>query len=122
MPSARSRLGTRGEDIAAGHLQTLGLRVIERNVRTRYGEVDIVAEDGGTLVFVEVKTRRSAAFGTPEESITPRKRRRLAQLGEQYVQERGLVEQAWRVDVVAITLDGSGPDVRHYRGIDIGEG
>ncbi len=119
MPSARSRLGTRGEDIAAAHLQAQGLRVVERNVRTRYGEVDIVAEDGDTLAFVEVRTRRSASFGTPEESITLRKRRRLAQLGEQYVHERGLVDQAWRVDVVAITLGGSAPDVRYYRGIDI---
>lgn len=119
MPSERSRLGTRGEDMAAAHLEVLGYTIVERNVRTRYGEMDIVARDGETMVFVEVRTRRSASFGTPEESITPRKRQRLAQLALAYVQERELGEQAWRIDVVAIALGGTEPEVRHYRGIDI---
>ena len=119
MPSERSRLGARGEDMAAAHLQGLGYRIVERNVRTRYGEMDIVARDGETIVFVEVRTRRSTSFGTPEESVTPRKRRRLARLALSYIQERELGENAWRVDVIAIALGGANPDLRHHRGIDV---
>ena len=119
MPSERSRLGARGEDMAAAHLQGLGYRIVERNVRTRYGEMDIVARDGETIVFVEVRTRRSTSFGTPEESVTPRKRRRLARLALSYIQERELGENAWRVDVIAIALGGASPDLRHHRGIDV---
>ena len=75
MPSARSRLGAQGERIAAAHLETCGLVVSERNYRTRYGEIDLIARDGEQIVFTEVRTRRSTAYGTPEESLTPRSRR-----------------------------------------------
>ena len=119
MPSARSRLGARGEDIATAYLEAQGLRIVARNVRTRYGELDIVAADGATLAFVEVRTRRGTSFGTPEESLTPRKRQRLAELASAYVQEHELAERDWRIDVVAIRFDGGAADIRHYRGIDV---
>ena len=109
MPSERSKLGTQGERIAAAHLESLGLVVEDRNYRTRFGEVDLIARDGEERVFVEVRTKRSTAFGTPEESLTPRKQARLIQAAEEYLAERGLAGASWRVDLVAITLQPDGP-------------
>ncbi len=119
MPSPRARLGARGEDIAAAYLEANGLRVRDRNYRTRYGEVDIVAEEGNESVFVEVRTRRSGVMGTPEESVTPRKRRRLATVALQYLQEHGLEDRPWRVDVIAITMDRNTPTINHLRAVDV---
>ncbi len=109
MPSGRSKLGTQGERIAAAHLESLGLVVEDRNYRTRFGEVDLIARDGEERVFVEVRTKRSTAFGTPEESLTPRKQARLIHAAEEYLAERGLAGASWRVDLVAITLQPDGP-------------
>ena len=109
MPSGRSKLGTQGERIAASHLESLGLVVEDRNYRTRFGEVDLIARDGEERVFVEVRTKRSTAFGTPEESLTPRKQARLIHAAEEYLAERGLAGASWRVDLVAITLQPDGP-------------
>ena len=109
MPSGRSKLGTQGERIAAAHLESLGLVVEDRNYRTRFGEVDLIARDGEERVFVEVRTKRSTAFGTPEESLTPRKQARLIHAAEEYLAERGLAWASWRVDLVAITLQPDGP-------------
>ena len=109
MPSGRSKLGTQGERIAAAHLESLGLVVEGRNYRTRFGEIDLVARDGEATVFVEVRTKRSAAYGTPEESVTPRKQARLVKAAQEYLQEHGLAGSSWRVDLVAITLQPDGP-------------
>ena len=115
MPSARSRLGAQGERIAAAHLETCGLVVSERNYRTRYGEIDLIARDGEQIVFTEVRTRRSAAYGTPEESLTPRKQARLVKAALEYIEERSLHATSWRIDLVAITLNPDGPaDIRRY--------
>ncbi|MCH8199591.1 MAG: YraN family protein [Chloroflexi bacterium] len=117
MPSARSNLGTRGEALAADYLERLGMCIAARNYRSRYGEVDLVAHDGDTLVFVEVKTRRTNSYGTPEESITPRKLDRLAKTAARYLQEHGLEQRPWRVDLVAIKLGKDGPTINHVRSI-----
>ena len=109
MPSGRSRLGTQGERIAAAHLASLGLVLETRNYRTRFGEIDLIARDGEETVFVEVRTKRSTAYGTPEESLTPRKQARLIHAAEEYLAERGLAGASWRVDLVAITLQPDGP-------------
>ena len=118
MPTARSRLGARGEEIAAAHLTAQGLAIAARNYRTRHGEIDLVARDGEMVVFVEVKTRRGAAYGTPEESVTARKRGRLARTAMAYLQEHGLEGRPWRLDVIAITLSQNGPaTINHVRSI-----
>jgi putative endonuclease len=85
------------------------LRIIDRNYRSRYGEIDLIAEEGETLVFVEVKARRGTAYGTPEESVTARKRDRLVLTAQTYLAERGLEQRDWRIDVVGISLQADGP-------------
>lgn len=117
MTRERNVLGQFGEQYACEHLARAGYRILERNVRLRGGEIDIVAQNRGTLVLVEVRTRRSRRLGTPEESITKAKARRLADLGETYVQERNLGETTWRIDVVAIDVSAQGEVTRlaHYK-------
>lgn len=108
MRGTRQALGQRGEDLAVCYLQQLGYVLLERNYRSPEGEVDIVARDQERLAFVEVRTRRGAAFGTPEESVTPQKQMRLATVARQYLQENGYADVEWGIDVVAVefTTDG----------------
>ncbi len=111
----RAALGKLGEDLAAEHLRKAGYQVLERNVRTRYGEIDLVARDGDCVVFVEVRTMASDMM-TPEESVTLRKQRQVASLGFRYLQEHGMTDADWRADVVAIEMGPAGKPVRfeHY--------
>ena len=104
----RSEVGALGESIAAAHLEGQGYTIRERNFRTREGEIDIIADKDGVLVFVEVKARRSRACGTPEESITPRKKERLIALADAYMEGRDGLPEAWRIDVVALELGRDG--------------
>ncbi|GAB4539687.1 MAG: YraN family protein [Anaerolineae bacterium] len=104
----RHKLGQRGESIAAACLERRGYRILERNWRCAAGELDIVARDGETLAFIEVRTRRGERFGSPEESLTPSKQSRLIELARTYLHQEGLTDQDWRIDVVAVELDGRG--------------
>ncbi len=105
--AGRHAIGAQGEAMAADHLVRAGYTILHRNLRTRYGEMDIVAQDGACLVFVEVRTRRSRTM-TPEESVTAAKGRRLAGLGLRYLQDHGLEGAEWRIDVIAIEQDEQG--------------
>jgi putative endonuclease len=113
----RARVGAAGEALAERTLTARGYDVLARNWHCRYGELDLIAEDGGELVFVEVKTRRSSVLGTPEEALTPSKRRRLLAAAQQYLMEHEIAERPYRFDVVAIALDGRGStgEVRVYQ-------
>jgi putative endonuclease len=102
----RIALGTRGERIAERHLKRKGYRILERNFRG--AEIDLVAMDGETLVFVEVKTRRTAVAGTPQEAVNSHKQRHLRRAGEMYARRHRAEGRAIRFDVVAILEDGSG--------------
>lgn len=104
----RRKLGQRGEQLAVAHLERQGYVILERNWRCPAGELDIVAREGETLAFVEVRTRRGERFGSPEESLTPAKQSRLIELAQTYVQEKGLTDPSWRIDVVAVELDERG--------------
>ena len=104
----RRRLGQWGEELAATQLEAQSYTIVERNWRCSIGEIDIIARDGDVLVFAEVKTRQSRSFGTPEESITFRKRRRLIDLGVQYCADHELDDVEWRIDIVAIEVDKDG--------------
>ncbi len=106
---ARKNLGDSGERVAALLLQQRGYRILARNYRTRRGEMDIIAEDAQGLAFVEVRTRRGRAFGSPEESLTLRKRRRLIAVAQEFVATHPrYADCAWRIDLVAIELDRAG--------------
>ena len=107
MTGRRQRLGQVGERLAAEALTARGCAIVARNWRCPAGEIDLVAQDGDTLVVVEVRTRRGEAYGTPEESVTPAKQAKLVELGQTYVQEQGW-EGPWRIDVVAVQFSRSG--------------
>lgn len=107
--SRRQSLGKRGETLAADYLRRLGYTVVETNYRCQWGEVDIVAQEGDTLVFVEVRTRRGASFGAPQESLTPRKRQRLISTAETYLQAHPDAPADWRIDLISLTPHSSGP-------------
>ncbi len=101
----KSKVGSIGEQAAASYLLSKHFRILERNFKARYGEIDIVARDGNTLVFVEVKTRCTASFGSPELSVTPGKLRDVIQTAQYYVLLHPERNPDMRIDVVAIMLD-----------------
>ena len=108
MATPRGRLGRWGESHARRYLERKGYTVWATNYRCRWGEVDIVAHHGEEIVFVEVRTRRGTAFGTPEESVTAAKSRRLAATAQHYLESNGLEQSQWRIDLISIQLDLAG--------------
>ena len=100
-------VGAWGEDQALVLLESHGMVCMERNFRVVVGEVDLIMDDSGILVFVEVKTRRSLNFGDPEEGITPAKMNRVHQASLEYIELNKLFDREWRIDVVAIEFDVS---------------
>lgn len=116
MTAERKKLGERGEDAAVAFLERGGMTIVERNWRCKAGEIDIVALDGDTLVMCEVKTRRTAAKGTPEEAVTPSKQRRYAKLTAAYVQAAGIEPVEVRFDVITLLVIAEDRALlRHYR-------
>lgn len=115
MADRRHELGKAGEDMAADFLAGKGLKILERRVRCRHGEIDLIARDGREWVFVEVKTRSSARMGTAAEAVTRRKAGRIAKAVVEYVSRNGLGREPIRCDLVAIdrTADG-GFAITHY--------
>lgn len=106
----RRTLGATGEAVAALHLERLGHTVLTRNHRTRFGELDLVTQDGGTLVFVEVKTRRQSRSGSPWDALHERKRAQVRRMAAAYlseVQDRPRARQI-RFDAIGIVVDGQG--------------
>jgi putative endonuclease len=101
------KLGIHGERVAEKHLVDLGYRILERNWRWQKGELDLVADQNGEIVFVEVKARRSQVYGSPEESITRSKRGKLIQTAYAYLSSTDREDALWRIDVVAMDM---GPD------------
>jgi len=109
-------LGERGERAAARYLKRRGYKLIARGHRLFPGEIDLVAIDRGTLVFVEVKTRRSADAGHPAEAVTADKQRRLTRLAVTFLKRHGLLEHPARFDVLAITWPhGRRPTIEHFQ-------
>jgi putative endonuclease len=111
MPPRASRrsLGDFGEAAAAAHLTRQGYTLLARQWRCAQGEIDLVAQQQAQLVFVEVRTRRAAGYGSPEESITPAKQARLVALAYSYLAAHELdTESDWRIDVIAVEVDRAG--------------
>ena len=116
MPSARDDLGRRGEDEAARYLASLGYRIVGRRERVLRGDIDIVALDGRTVVFVEVRSRSDTAHGHPAETVGFVKQRRIADLANAYIRRHRLEDCSVRIDVVAVTFAAGGkPVVEHYQ-------
>ena len=114
MSRARQFVGTLGEQAACSALEAKGYRVLHRNYRVRGGELDVVCERDGTLVFCEVKTRTSAVFGIGEEAVTFAKQRRLRRLALEYMQREGVRARGMRFDVIAVDVsDGVVSELRH---------
>jgi len=101
--------------MACAELERLGYTIIERRFRTRFGEIDVVADDGGTVVFVEVKAKTDAQFGHPAEAVTKPKQRRLVSMAEQYVALHHLDNRPCRFDVVGIDLSAMPSTVTVYK-------
>lgn len=109
----RRELGQQGEEIAARHLQKKGYRIIARNFRTRYGELDIICLKNGILVFVEVKTRRSEIFGAAEEALTPKKIEHIRKVALQYLADNQSKHKEIRFDVITILMINNEPRLNH---------
>ena len=115
MTLRRQRLGRSGEERAVEELERRGYAILARRYRTRHGEIDIIARDGETTVFVEVKARVAAEFGSAAEAVTPAKQRRLARMAFDYATRHGLLNRPCRFDVVAIdSAGGPGETVTLY--------
>ena len=115
MSRARIALGKTGEDLACRELARRGYAILARRYRLRGGELDIVARDGRTLVFVEVKARQDQAFGRAAEAVGIIKQRRLARLAQQYVARHRLVDRPCRFDVVSIDLESGRPAIEVFQ-------
>jgi putative endonuclease len=104
----KQALGQWGEEAAADYLIQHGMVVIDRNIRTPYGEIDLLARQGEDLIFVEVKTRTTQSYGPPETAITSGKRRHMIDSASHYIQEHPEYGTSWRLDVAAVTKNLAG--------------
>jgi putative endonuclease len=120
MSNSRQSLGQWGESKAAEYLQTKGYQVLACNVVTPYGEIDLLATHLEELVFVEVKTRRSRAYGNPETSITPKKMQHMIDSALAYLQEHPEYTGDWRIDVIAIQkLPNDQVEITHFENVSL---
>jgi putative endonuclease len=111
MDKSRFNKGQTGEDTAVDFLTGSGIKILDRNYRCPPGEIDIIAKDGQSIIFVEVRTRQAKGLGTPEESITFRKRMRLVRAAQWYLKQRKLYNFTARFDVVTIRWNGENPEI-----------
>lgn len=115
MTEWRQRVGKDGEAIACAELEKLGYAIVERRYRTRFGEIDIVAHDQGTVVFVEVKTKTNGNYGDPIEEVTPQKVRQIVSMGEAYATFCCPPNTPCRFDVIAVDLSVLPPNITLYK-------
>ncbi|MBT3239345.1 MAG: YraN family protein [Chloroflexi bacterium] len=119
MSNHKQALGKWGEEKASAYLSGKGFHILAHNIRTPYGEIDLIAQDGSTLVFIEVKTRTTKNFGNPEEAITKKKLQHMIDSAESYMQE--LEEKKdWRLDVVAVEKDknSNSVSIEHFENVN----
>ncbi len=112
MSHSTNEIGQSGESLASTHLTSLGFRILETNWRHGHDEVDIIAENEGFIVFVEVKTRKNNNYGSPEEFVTKQKQRFMIRAANAYMIKKEIDKEA-RFDIVAVTLNGNQNDVMH---------
>ena len=110
------KIGRWGEDTAAEYLRERGYEILDKNARTPYGEIDLVARRDELTVFVEVKTRTSRRFGLPEDAITPRKQAHMLAAAEHYAAEHEI--DSWQADVLAVEgAPGKTPSIEHFENV-----
>jgi len=109
----KTTFGREGERLAANYLTSAGMQILERNFRIREGEIDLIVMDGTTLVFVEVKSGHSDAFGEPETWVNPRKQRQIGKVAAAYLQAKEIENVDCRFDVVAVTFTQGKPHIKH---------
>lgn len=102
MLNSRQRLGQSGEETVAGYLEKIGYTILIKNYRCKIGEIDIIARDGADLVFIEVKTRSSLAYGSPAAAVTTRKQRQITRAAQWYLAEQQLFDSPARFDVISV--------------------
>jgi putative endonuclease len=115
MKYSKKRLGEIGESLAVKFLKQKGYQIIDQNYRSAWGEIDIVAQDGEVLAFVEIKTRRSLKFGAPQLAVTSSKQRKISKAALEYLQERDGFDYICRFDVISIVFppEPSEPIIEH---------
>jgi|SRR3972149_7207737 len=111
MTNTRIDIGKRGETLAISFLKKNGYRIIESNFRCRYGEIDIIAQDGKTVAFIEVKTKTSNRFGSPTQAVDSRKQRQVSKTALAYISQKRLTNYSARFDVVGINIKGSNSEI-----------
>ena len=109
----RKELGNKGEDIAARYLEEQGYKILKRNFRSRYGEIDIICSLAQSIIFVEVKTRTSTSFGFPEEAITKTKREHIRKVALEYLAAQSQPFNKIRFDVIGIRIEKNEPHINH---------
>ncbi len=113
MTEQRLSLGKWGEEQATRFLRRAGMKIVARNLRTPVGEVDIIARKGKTLIFAEVKTRRSSAYGTPQEAVGATKQRQILRAASWYINEQGQQDLQPRFDVLAVLVVNDKAQIEH---------
>jgi len=101
----KKEFGNWGEEVAAKYLIDKGVKITDRNVRSQRGEIDIIGKKNGTIIFFEVKTRRSKQYGNPEDAVNKRKQEHIRKTALEYIQSNLDLEIEWRLDVISINVD-----------------
>ncbi len=113
-PPGPKELGKISEEKGAVFFLEKGYTILEKNYRNRYGEIDLILEDQGCIVFVEVKARSSSRYGLPQEAVSPHKQRQILRVAQGFLQQRGLLDAQVRFDVLSMTWStGAEPDIEH---------
>jgi len=121
MKDARKQLGDSAEALAAKYLKDKDYRVLARQYKKIFGEIDLVCQDGDEVVFVEVKSLASSEYGYPEQAVTSEKIGHILKVSEEYLTKNHLQDSPWRIDVVAIEYQSDPPTITHIEAIDIPE-
>jgi putative endonuclease len=111
MPDKRQQFGKKSENLAVWYLKKNGYKIIEQNYRTPLGEIDIIAKEKKTIVFVEVKSRRSIRYGNPKWAVTPKKQRKISMVALQYLKSTRQMDAKARFDVVAVMSNRDQPQI-----------
>ena len=109
----KKQVGNKGESLAENYIKRKGYKIIQRNYRCRLGEIDIIAKDDDTIVFIEVRTKQNENFGSPQDSVTSTKISKISKTALRFIQEKNLSGFSYRFDFIAITFSQGKPNIEH---------